>query len=204
MTGKSHLAANVSCAVISLNILSLATVSSNQTLCSFSDKSFEFLIGKSNSFNPFLWVTLGSIFFLIGSILPDIDSEKSMISKLLHFHLPFEHRTWTHSIWAVALLIICSLAFRPFVFMLAGYVMHLFWDAFSSAGVCFFYPIDKYRSYGNGAKVKKGHKLKLYHTGQASEYILLGIIMTLTVLMCIWLIVNGTYANALNIIKQTI
>lgn len=204
MTGKSHLATNISCSVITINSLAFLSVSQMGTISESSVKILDFMIGKGSGFPIPVWIGLGAIMFLIGSLLPDIDSGESMISKILHFHIPIEHRTWTHSFWAVILLVIATFAFRPCLFLLLGYVLHLFWDSLSSAGVCFFYPIDKYRHYGNNAKVKKGHKLKIYYTGQPSEYVLLGIILTLTVVMCVILAINGVYGDTLDVIKQSV
>ena len=38
---------------------------------------------------------------LIGSVAPDIDSERSLVGR--HIHLPVEHRTITHALWIPAL-----------------------------------------------------------------------------------------------------
>lgn len=200
MTGKSHLITNTSCAVVITNVLVYASWSymgwNHDTISKGTQFILNEFVGNHSDINKVAWVVMAVLFFLLGSILPDIDSPKSMISKLLHFHLPIEHRTWTHTIWIVMVFGICSIFFRPLMFMTLGYFLHLFWDGLSTAGCCFFYPFEKYRTYGN-AKVKEKHILKLYHTSKATEYVLLGIVLTLTVAMCIYFAVHGIYGTAL-------
>lgn len=116
------------------------------------------------------WIVgLGSMFFGMGfgALLPDMDSKSSLLGR--YIHIPLKHRTWTHSIWALLLLLpICWLG-PLFRCIWIGYVLHLMFDSLSACGVCFFYPFEKYREFPGGAKVKMHHKLKLYHTSQKSE-----------------------------------
>lgn len=94
----------------------------------------------------------------IGSILPDIDSPKAMISKacqpisILVNHY-FGHRGFTHSPFVVAILIAItqlyvenSLADFLYITMcglVAGYSMHLLQDSFTRDGIPIFYPFSK-------------------------------------------------------------
>lgn len=126
----------------------------------------------------------------IGSLLPDIDSSSSVFGRF--FHLPFKHRTWTHSFWAVAILCIL-IAYSPWMWLsivlkglLFGYLTHLLLDAVSAAGVCFWYPFQKYRMYPGGAFVKPGHKIKLYHAGSKMEIVLCGLICLVGFGMFVW------------------
>jgi membrane-bound metal-dependent hydrolase YbcI (DUF457 family) len=204
MTGKSHLATNISCAVVITNVLVYAGYTYSgwhaSSINSEARYALNECVGNHSNMNGVLWLAAAVILFLIGTLLPDIDSPKSIISKLLHFHLPIEHRTWTHTIWVVIAIAVGSIFFRPLMFLGFGYTLHLFWDSLSAAGCCWFYPFEKYKSFGSNAKVKEKHILKLYHTGKAGEYVLLGIIITLTVAMCIWFALNNIYTNALHII----
>ena len=116
---------------------------------------------------PPLVLTLNAVAFLVGSLLPDIDSPSSIFGRYLHF--PGSHRGVTHSIWPCLLLFMAGCACRLFAWLGLGYVLHLFWDSFSKAGICWFYPISNYRRYPNGAFVKRGRHLTLYSVGNASE-----------------------------------
>ncbi len=69
-----------------------------------------------------------------------------------------------------------------------GVVVHLFWDSLSYCGNCWFYKLfSDYKEYPGGAKIKKGHTIKLYRTGEWSEYLLLFIVVILTVMSFIWI-----------------
>lgn len=132
------------------------------------------------------------ILFYIGTLLPDIDNENSMLGR--HFHLPLEHRVWTHAIWIPALLFVGSYYVRALFWLGLGYILHLFWDSFSYCGVCYFYPFSKYRKFGNtGAKVKRKHILKIYRAGKPSEYVVVTIIVILTIGLLIWGLESGLY-----------
>ena len=52
----------------------------------------------------------------------------------------------------------------------------------SVMGNCWFYKLlSDYQEYPSGAKVKKGHRWKLYRAGEWSEYLLLFIVVMFTV-----------------------
>lgn len=114
-------------------------------------------------------------FACVGSLLPDIDNRSSTLGRYLR--LPFGHRTWTHSVWALVLIAAaCHKIPVPGIWGLAfGYFLHLFLDGLSGMGVCWFYPFTKYvymedgvwktgSGKGKPAKVARGHVLKLYRT----------------------------------------
>lgn len=116
-----------------------------------------------------VWAAGAAILFMLGALLPDIDSPNSTISSALGFSLPIPHRRVTHSIWPCALLLWLGLRFRCLMWLLAGYASHLLLDKPSAAGVCLLWPLTRYRTYPGGAFVARGHKLKLYRAGEASE-----------------------------------
>lgn len=117
--------------------------------------------------NNWIVVGIGIVLFFLGLVLPDIDSKTSIIGR--YVHLPFKHRTWTHSLWPVIAFAVGSLWVRPLMWLAIGYLVHLFWDSISRSGVCWFYPMPGYIEYSSGAKVKKGHWLKLYSNGSVEE-----------------------------------
>lgn len=128
---------------------------------------------------------MGAMFMLwFGSLLPDIDSKRSMLGR--YFHLPFKHRTWTHSIWPLAILMLAASATPWLAYAFFGYAMHLLCDAVSSAGICWAYPFTRYIVYPNGAFVAPGHRVKLYRSGEASETCFMLIATTACVLVCIF------------------
>ncbi len=138
--------------------------------------------------NPRVWWLFPFCFclFAFGLLFPDIDNPKSLIGR--YCYAPIEHRTWIHTLW---FFLLCSLPalffyriFNPvglvFLWFAFGVFLHLFTDSFSKCGVCWLYPISKYRYYGtNGAKIKKHHVFILY-TGDTSAWILCTVFVMLT------------------------
>lgn len=175
MMGKCHVAVNASFAFATFCFTGALV---NAPVESLSNGAYRFLewffpervavYGYSNIlFNSYVWCGICFFLFWLGSLLPDIDSEVSTLGK--HFHLPLEHRTWTHSIWFLIPLGVFAW-YHPFGrWLFAGYFLHLIFDSVSVAGICFFYPFQKYRKYGSGAFVAKNHRIKLYRSGKISE-----------------------------------
>lgn len=124
--------------------------------------------------------------YFLGTLLPDIDNPNSVLGRIIH--VPVEHRTWLHAIYLYLIFAILGWHYPIFMWLFLGVIVHLFWDSFSASGNCWFYKLlSDYRKYPSGAKIKKGHKLKLYHTGKWSEYLLLFIIVVITVASFIWI-----------------
>lgn len=114
-----------------------------------------------------LWVLAGLALYVLGTLLPDIDSKGSTLGRFIY--LPVRHRTLTHTIWVVLLLGLLSWKLPLFWWLTFGYFAHIFWDSLSAGGIAWTWPIGRYIYYPNGASVKKGFRIKLYHTGEASE-----------------------------------
>lgn len=119
--------------------------------------------------NPYSFLA-SIVMFLLGSVMPDIDSSSSFISKIFKMSVPFEHRTWTHTIWAV--LIIFFLAdvsgIAELFWFLIGYFLHILIDSMSVCGICWLFPISSY-SIKDGIYRKKGHNWYLYFVNDDSE-----------------------------------
>lgn len=128
----------------------------------------------------------------LSGALPDIDQ-----------YIPFmSHRGITHAIWIPLLLGYGTWAMRsePYIFsgllgMTIGYTSHIIGDAFSSAGIAFLYPFQRYQRTGSGAFYVKGFRgvfQPLYSVGQPSPippsliYYSLSILLILTLLQHIW------------------
>lgn len=100
--------------------------------------------------DPFVLLIAGAM-----SLLPDIDSSKSVygkmffpLSRLIERHFP--HRTFTHSFFMTAILAIGAipLAFESKEFYFAaliGFFCGWFLDVFTKAGVSAFYPMSMAR-----------------------------------------------------------
>lgn len=117
----------------------------------------------------------------LGSLLPDIDSKSSYLGR--YVHLPLKHRTWTHTIWAVLLLFFLCLTGSFGCSIWLGYTLHVVVDSFSVCGVCWTYPLKKYRYFSNGAMVKPHHRLKLYHAGKNSETVCFWIVIAICIIV---------------------
>lgn len=104
--------------------------------------------------------------YIFGLILPDCDMRASVVGRF--FHIPVKHRTWTHSVWFVLPWLVLSYWFPPLVALAFGICLHDWWDGLSNGGVCFFYPITKYRDMPNGAHYKPNHR-GFYATGSGDE-----------------------------------
>ena len=198
MTGKNHVIAN-SCSLViagsgvmwldkaatnivnsttKLSILQSAVVGINNTIQQFLTATF---LCTGNR-NDVLFGILAMAALYIGTLFPDIDNENSMMGRFLH--LPIEHRTWTHAIWLPIFFGLLALIEPILWWFVLGYMGHLIWDNASRGGVCFFYPISKYRHFGNsGAKIKNDHFVYLYRTGKTSEGVVIGILATITVII---------------------
>ena len=143
---------------------------------------FLFYLGDVHGILWFLfYAVIVSILYMFGTLLPDIDSRKSILGRFMY--LPVEHHKITHTLWVVSMLFLMSLIIRPIAWISFGYLVHLWLDSYSRCGVCYFYPISKYIEYPNGAMVKRNHKIKLYRTGAPSEGIVTGIIVLITVFL---------------------
>lgn len=115
--------------------------------------------------------------FIVGSLLPDIDSKTSLLGRICH--IPVRHRTWTHTVWFIIPFGVLSV-FVPCVFwLLYGCVLHIFFDSLSKGGICWFYPLSKYKTWSSGAQIKKGHYVYLYTTSDCSEIVVTVIVAVL-------------------------
>lgn len=181
MTGKGHLISGACLLVINDNLIKIAS----NALSSYTDvnifSTYRDYISRMYLSDELFKTPLGTILgiiqpvvflaaYLFGCLLPDVDSPKSILGK--HFHIPVKHRTWTHTIWIVLLLFFGSLKVIPLFWISYGYLVHLLVDAFSRGGVCFLYPITRYRDYPGGAHVKSKHIFKIYTPGGKSEDVL--------------------------------
>lgn len=200
MNGKSHLIAGTASIVITgitVDAIITKITEINPAMKTiyhgFLDKIYlkePFIDGIYTMKNSMV-LLLAVCLLLFGFILPDMDDEKSMVCTLmrrsvLFKFLPkltslFKHHHWTHTIWFIIPEIIAGFFMPVFWYMGFGYFIHLLLDSPSAMGNCFLIP--RYIQYPNGAQIKPGHKLKLYHTNETSEYILVTIICMIAILL---------------------
>lgn len=122
----------------------------------------------------FLHMGLYTMFFILGTLFPDIDSKQSILGRYLY--LPVEHRTWTHCWLPVVLLLYFAQTRIWLRYFTLGYILHLAEDAFSYKGIDFFYPITPKRKR-NG----------LYRTGHVSEQIFVCVLIGLSLALTLYL-----------------
>lgn len=134
--------------------------------------------------------TINTILFLIGCLLPDCDSEKSIIGRIVH--IPVKHRTWTHTAWCLVPLILMGFAVPCFFLLAYGYFLHIFFDSLSKGGICWFYPISQYKTWASGAQVKKNHKFYLYRIGKTSEIVFLVCVVVVGTVMSMFAVYLST------------
>ena len=181
MMGKGHLATGVSTGITVCTLAAAADATEVAKLFAPDDDPGRILFFAHNI--PFC--TIGVIMFVMGLLLPDIDSKESMLGKYIHLPSFVGHRTWTHSIWFLGLFVLLGVFEAWFLWLSFGIAIHIAVDAVSAAGVCFFYPFERYKRYANGAFVKKGHMIKLYRTNAPSEGIICVIFVIVAMTSCI-------------------
>ena len=142
--------------------------------------AFNFESSAGNVAGIILTILIAIVLFAFGLLLPDIDQENSLLGRIIY--LPIRHRTWTHTIWIVILLSLCMFASPVFFWLAFGYALHIFFDSLSKGGICWFYPISRYRAWASGAQVKKNHFIYFYRTGEASETIVMVIVAFLGII----------------------
>lgn len=102
---------------------------------------FAFLIGL-------FFDTKSLIFVLFGSLIPDLDYSRSKIGRKIIFskllNILFGHRNFFHSLlFGFILSFFVFLIFNKYwVFILIGYLSHLFLDCLTKEGVMLFYPFE--------------------------------------------------------------
>lgn len=183
MNGKHHIISGVALAVATNEAVKLATSFFNTDFyeslhrCSMFDNIIK-SDGIGQVFGAILTTIVCAGLFLLGCLLPDIDQEHSTLGR--YFHLPVAHRTWTHTVWFIALFAIPAIFVVPWLAWLAyGCFLHIFLDSLSKGGICWFYPISQYKKWTSGAQIKKNHWIYLYRTGEMSETILTGFFVLL-------------------------
>lgn len=110
---------------------------------------------------PYEQILIIGIAWLTAS-LPDVDTKS---------YIPLRHRGITHTIWIILLLLFSCYYYPNFITfgILSGYTSHLIGDAYSKAGIAWFYPLQQYKRYSSGAMIVKNRCMlfpSLYKVGK--------------------------------------
>ena len=126
---------------------------------------------------------------VFGALLPDIDSETSILGR--YVYIPVEHRTITHALWIpLGLFVLGATCYIggfwsvTWLSISLGWLSHLVVDSWSRAGICWWWPRKRYIHYESGAFVAPGHYMKLYRNNSDEETFLCVVICTI-----LWLVV---------------
>lgn len=169
MNGKHHLISGAATIVSMGAVAALLYRASGNVIAEALSMSAQFVVsemmGGHIAFS--IGLAVGIALYFVGCLLPDIDSDDSMISRF--GSIPVKHRTWTHSIWLVVFIGLVGVFFWPFKWLALGCFVHIFWDSASRMGVCWFYPYPGYIEYESGARVKRNHWLWLYRSNSLAE-----------------------------------
>lgn len=129
------------------------------------------------------------VLYFLGTLLPDIDSAKSLLGRFVPGGFPGPHRGLMHSNWLVLSLLLVSLvpSLRIVIWLVFGALLHQIVDGMSHAGRAAWYPLGHYRDVdlpdGEVLIAKRGFHIGLYKAGGLSEYIVAAGIVAL----CVWL-----------------
>jgi len=171
MTGGSHVATGVATAAVAYDTyLLMSHMPEESVFFKVAEKSVEFL--TTTSWPLFVYMPICLVLFLLGLLLPDIDSPYSALGRI--FYIPFKHRTWTHCWIPLFLCAIGSIWYRMLFWLGMGIFTHMFWDSFSASGVMWFYPL------------KTKHYCKLYHTSSPSEYVVMTIAVMISIIYTVF------------------
>lgn len=123
-----------------------------------------------------LFAVLAVVLFIVGCIAPDADQRYSLAGRWVH--LPLVHRGWTHTVWALGLVILMSLwePTRCLWALSAGMLTHCLLDSVSRAGLVWCYPFTRYKiiTLGTGSRatqclVRPGYRRGWYRAAARSE-----------------------------------
>lgn len=185
MLGRTHIVASAAIAVDYVALSDLGTRYLQQTTIGIGWSVFTQLASTISLADP-VAVCISAACLVVGSLLPDIDAPSSIVGRHLPFGLPFPHRTLTHSVWAVGIVVgLCWLLSQVVGlsawWLLFGYISHLVMDSISAAGVCWLWPITNYKRFGSGAFINPHHKVKIYHAGGIGEYVVATILIAIAI-----------------------
>lgn len=174
MQGKSHIIGSIAMGSIGYSIFRLSQKLGYEGLDHFVSLLSYTMLSSPQSFGKCAGL------YVLGSLLPDIDSKESFIGRFNP--IPMPHRWIPHSLWFIAPFVYVAIKLNPvFWFLVFGMFTHLLLDSMSKAGVCFLNPFTGYIRYPSGAFIKKGHIISLYANGEIGEKVVLLLVCLIAV-----------------------
>ena len=174
MQGKSHIIGGIAMGSIGYSALRLSQKFGYEGLNGFVSLLSHTMLSSPQNFGKCVGL------YVLGSLLPDIDSKESLIGRFNPISMP--HRWIPHSLWFIAPFVGMAVKLSPvFWFLVFGMLSHLLLDSMSKAGVCFLNPFTGYVRYPSGAFVKKGHVISLYANGEIGEKLVLLLVCLIAV-----------------------
>lgn len=174
MQGKSHIIGGIAMGSIGYSMLRLSQKLGYEGLDRFVSLLSHTMLSSPQNFGKCVGL------YVLGSLLPDIDSKESLIGRFNP--IPMPHRWIPHSLWFMVPFVCMAVKLSPvFWFLVFGMFTHLLLDSMSKAGVCFLNPFTGYVRYPSGAFVKKGHVISLYANGEIGEKLLLLLVCLIAV-----------------------
>lgn len=124
--------------------------------------------------NPYLFVGL----VIVGSLLADVDHEKSKINRILPVTrwIPylFKHRGFFHSIFPALIMLVALYSAGQIAIAIPltiGYLSHLFSDCLTRQGCNLLHPLSTFRIQG------------FLYTGGLTELVILGVVLVVDILI---------------------
>lgn len=206
MLGKNHLKVN-QCALAGSLLLAATVVEDKIKLSQpVSEASglftlMPFHFSKATTSGGFFLLLLDILILVsgvwLGSLLPDIDSKHSYLGRYVPWvEDRIGHRTWTHTVWALFLLLVLMFLLRWLILwgIFYGYLLHLIVDHFSRQGIIWFYPSHYYETnpktgavYIKGAHYPKPY---YYYTGKMFERVIGNLCLVLSVVFYVELVIK--------------
>lgn len=122
------------------------------------------------------YVALAAGLFLVGSLLPDVDSPKSLLGRRLG-HWTGPHRGLPHTDWALWALFAVALipGMRLVAFVWLGALLHCELDGWSTGGRVRFWPLTAHKVItlpgGSPCVVRRRPRRPSYRVGGPSEVV---------------------------------
>lgn len=98
-----------------------------------------------NKFSNIIWFSIG---IMLGSLLPDIDHQDSILGRFNPISKIMKHRSITHTLWMALLITFLCINFgihrlhqSLYFGITMGYWLHLIEDSFSVEGITWLYPL---------------------------------------------------------------
>lgn len=186
MMAKGHVITGLSVTSAAGALVYHLSFSPHEPLANAARSAVHFALGSSGP-GATVSIMVGVLLVVLGSLLPDIDSATSKLGR--HVPFPGPHHGITHTDWALIPLValVCVPGFSVTIFLLAGYLVHLWMDGLSRAGRVRFYPLTQHKviRFPDGVRcvVRTGSHRGLYRVGTPAETAVVAVVTALSLLV---------------------